>query len=296
VLVLLLFVLAVVLFVPIFYRVRIVHNPEKTQVKAGISFLFPFVYVTVEYFKKLSYRVRLLGFALLDSEKPKKEKKKKEKTKKENKPKKIKKKKNTSKEENLPEIAIPESLTEQKPEPVLQPQNGVETEHPEPEEEKMQNPNPVKIGFFEKLRSKIQKIRETISNIVSKIKRLWHQKEEAKRIFAKAETKSALNFVWNKLKRLLKHVLPRKIKGYAAYGADNPATTGQVLGILSVIYARCGQLLAIRPNFVEKQLECDVELKGRIQLFTLIVIAVKVFLNQELRQLITEVKGIREIE
>ena len=86
------------------------------------------------------------------------------------------------------------------------------------------------------------------------------------------------------------------MKGYVAYGADNPATTGQVLGILSVLYARTGRLLDIRPNFEEKQLECDVELKGRIQVFTLLVIVVKVVLNKELRQLIKEFQKLKEIE
>ena len=81
-----------------------------------------------------------------------------------------------------------------------------------------------------------------------------------------------------------------------AYGADNPATTGQVLGILSVVYARTGQLLEIRPNFTEKQLETDVLFKGRIQFFTLLVIAIKVALNKEIRQVIKEFKGIKDIE
>ena len=153
-----------------------------------------------------------------------------------------------------------------------------------------------KTGFFEKVRSKIKKIRETINNIIKKIKRLFRQKEEAQRILAKPETKTALKFAWDKLKRLLKHILPRKVKGYVAFGADDPATTGQILGILSIVYARTGELLTIRPNFTEKQLESDVELKGRIQVFTLLVVAVKVFLNQELKQLLEDVKGIKEIE
>ena len=37
---LILLVLALVLFVPVFYRVRIVHNPEKTQINGRVSFLF----------------------------------------------------------------------------------------------------------------------------------------------------------------------------------------------------------------------------------------------------------------
>ena len=116
------------------------------------------------------------------------------------------------------------------------------------------------------------------------------------RILGKPETKKAIGFAFGKLGRLLKHILPRKIKGYVVYGADNPATTGQVLGIVSVIYARTGQILEIRPNFMEKQLECDVLIKGRIQVFTLLLIAVKVILNKGVRQVLKEFKGIKDIE
>ena len=185
------------------------------------------------------------------------------------------------------------SSEEKPPEP-----NPEQTPHTEPKEEpeETQSSQEKKPGLFEKILSKIQKIRETIGNIVKKVRKLFHQKDEIQRILAKPETKKAISYVWAKLKRVLKHILPRKIKGYVAFGADNPATTGQVLGVLSVVYAKTGMLLEIRPNFTEKQLECDVELKGRIQVFTLLVIAVKVFLNQELRQLIADFKGIKEIE
>ena len=295
-----LLVLAVILFVPVFYRVRVVHNPKETKVTAKVSFLFPLLLVTVEYLKKLSYKLRVFGFAVLNSEKPKKEKIPKEKkTKKVKKNKKKKQLLSGEREEAdedtlLPAEPVTEVSSEEKPpEP-----NPEQTPHTEPKEEpeETQSSQEKKPGLFEKILSKIQKIRETIGNIVKKVRKLFHQKDEIQRILAKPETKKAISYVWAKLKRVLKHILPRKIKGYVAFGADNPATTGQVLGVLSVVYAKTGMLLEIRPNFTEKQLECDVELKGRIQVFTLLVIAVKVFLNQELRQLITDFKGLKEIE
>lgn len=286
---LLLLVLLLVLFVPVCYRVRVIHTLENTQGKVKVSFLFPLLLVTVEYLKKLSYKVRVFGIAVVNSDKPKKEKQKKAK--------KVKKKKD-KKREPVTELLV-ESVQ------VTQPENAetVSEKAEELKDEKASGPRQKetvntqeKQRFFEKIKSKISKIRETISNIIKKIKRLLHQKEEVQRILSKPETKKALSFIWDKLKGLLKHILPRKVKGYVAFGADDPATTGQVLGVLSVVYARTGQLLEIRPNFQEKQLECDVELKGRVQVFTLLVIAVKVFLNQELRQLITEFKGLKDIE
>lgn len=295
-----LLVLAVLLFVPIFYKVRIVHNPKETKVMAKVSFLFPLLLVTVEYCKKIFYKLRVFGFAVIDSERPKKEKVPKEK-----KAKKIKNKEEKKQNSSQPvEYVDDEEVFLAPSETVSEVPEAEELQVAEPETEPKEEPEPAetqtsqekKPGLFEKIRSKIQKIRETINNIIKKVRKLLHQKDEVRRILAKPETKKAISFVWEKLKRILKHVLPRKIKGYVAFGADNPATTGQVLGVLSVVYARTGMLLEIRPNFTEKQLECDVELKGRIQVFTLLVIAVKVFLNQELRKLITEFKGLKEIE
>ena len=283
---LLLLILALMLFVPMFYRVRIVHNPKETRVNGRVSFLFPLLNFTFQYLKTFSYKLRVLFFSVIDSEKTKKVKKKKQKKVKEQ------EKQTTSvaeSSEKSPEdagnSAEQEKVTGEvsvKPEPA---------ERAEPEEKVEEKP-----GFFEKIRLKLNKIRETISSLLAKLKKLWHQKEEIQRILGEPSTKKALKFAWNELKHLLKHVLPRKIEGYVVYGAEDPATTGKVLGILSVIYAKTGQLLEIRPNFEEKQLECEVELRGHIQVFVLLVIAIKVFINPELRQLITEFKKVKEID
>jgi len=302
---LILLVLALVLFVPVFYKVRIIHNPKETKVTAKVSFLWPALAVVVQYFKKLSYKVKVFGISLLDSEKPKKEKSKKEKKPKKKKEKREKKKKvssdaatDTSTDTSTEEGGITLSDNQDvlpKAEPELQDSSGNTVAESENSGEQTQEKEK-KPGIFAKIKAKIQKLRETISKTIAKIKKLLHQKDEVQRILGKPETKTAMKFAWDKLKRLLKHILPRKIKGYLVYGADNPATTGQVLGILGVLYARTGQLLEIRPNFMEKQLECDVLIKGRIQVFTLLVIAVKVVLNKELRQVIKEFKEIKEIE
>ena len=223
---LILLVLALVLFVPVFYRVRIIHNPQQTKVSAKVSFLWPVVSVAVQYLKKLSYTVRIFGIPILDSEKPKKEKVKKPKQHKPKKQKKVPAEKEDTPEDIFAPLENPGSLPkDEQEEPV---QELLRQTKEEPKKEK-------KTGLFAKIKAKIQKLRETIRKIVAKIKKLAHQKDEVLRILGKTETKTAIKFAWGKLGRLLKHILPRKAKGYVAYGADNPATTGQVLGILSVV-------------------------------------------------------------
>lgn len=66
--------------------------------------------------------------------------------------------------------------------------------------------------------------------------------------------------------RTLKHILPRKVKGYVHYGMDEPYKTGQVTGYLSLLPFVYQKGLSMQPDFEQKVLELDVKLKGRIQL------------------------------
>ena len=72
---LLLLVTAVLLFVPVRYRARVIHNPEKDDVFGRASFLFPLLVFRFRYFEKVfSYKGKAFGFSFADSSKEKKEK------------------------------------------------------------------------------------------------------------------------------------------------------------------------------------------------------------------------------
>lgn len=273
----LLLILALVLFVPVSYRAQITHHPDQTRVTASVSFLFPLFVFKVQYLNGISYKLRLLGIVLLNSERPKKTKNKKQQEQKPEKQEKPKKEKMQGTAEKEP----PERAGKQ------------QQEKKSPEQETKEQES---TGRFEKIRSKIQKTRKTISTVIAKIKTVLHKKDRLVQLFEMPETKQALSFAYQKLKHLLKHIFPKKINGFVVYGADEPATTGQVLGVLSVLYAKTGSLLEIQPDFNNKRLECEVELRGRIQLFTLLCITLKVFFNKELRLFLEKLKKIKEIE
>lgn len=270
---LVLLVVALVLFVPFVYRVRVIHNPQKTQVNGRVSFLFPALVAKFFYRdKQFSFCLKLFWHTLLGDGK------------KEKKPRKPKKKKEIREEETI-EIHPDEEVTA---EPVEVPENVCETDCPEEPRKKE--------GFLKKIRSKILKLRETVKKGYKKIKKLFHQKEEITKLLDKPETKEVLRFVWEYLKKTLRHILPRKIKGYLIYGSDDPATTGKVLGAIAMFYAITGPVLRIQPDFEQKRLECDLEFCGRVQVFTILVILGKLYFNKELKQLLQEVKNIKEVE
>lgn len=306
---LLLLILALVLFVPIRYRGRVVRNPEQFYVRVKVSWLLSIVGIKVLYDeKKLTYRLCVFGIPLFRSdreEKPKREKKPKKskrpkKSRKEKKNKKRSEEQETVFEEITPECAedketpeIPEiSETLEKTEQAKQEGEPVISETSESESSQEQNKEEQSEGFFSKITNKIQKIRETIGRRIEKIKALLGKLTEIKTILTQPDSKKAIAFLFGKLKELIKHICPTKLKGSLIFGSGDPCSTGQILGIVSVLYARYGELISITPDFEEKRLECDLSFKGRIRVIKVLMIALKLLLHKELKQLIEEFKKI----
>ena len=72
------------------------------------------------------------------------------------------------------------------------------------------------------------------------------------------------------MKRLFGTVKPKKSKGYIHYGLNSSADTGMVLGKVSAFYPLYGGWLTIEPDFYNKVIEGDLDIKGRIYLFRVV--------------------------
>ena len=77
--------------------------------------------------------------------------------------------------------------------------------------------------------------------------------------------------------------MPRKIKGYIDFGFDDPSTTGKVLGIYYAIMKKSPKRFKINPDFENKKLETDIFFKGRIRLYYIIYIILKVYFNKDFK-------------
>ena len=69
------------------------------------------------------------------------------------------------------------------------------------------------------------------------------------------------------LKRLFGTVKPKKSKGYVHLGLNSSADTGMLLGKIAPFYPLYGRWLTVDPDFYNKVLEGDIDVKGRIYLF-----------------------------
>lgn len=297
-----------VLLAPVRYRGCVKKNeePEESFIADGlISWLNPFVRVRIQYVeKKLRYTVRVFGFCLLNSEKPKKEKPQKEKTKKEKsqkeKPKKSKKKRETG------ECVNP--VVEQKPNPAegrreqsdtgktecpAQTEAVKETEEPAAETAETEKKGSFfakLMNFFERLAAIPGKIKQKIVHIGKTGKLLWYKKEMVASFLQDEMHLLALGKGWNTIKKVFRHILPRKLKGHAEFGTGDPESTGKALAVLGILYAAYGKNLTIVPIFYEKCLVAELTFKGRIRFGTLLVMGLRLIRDKQVKRFYRNLK------
>ena len=117
------------------------------------------------------------------------------------------------------------------------------------------------------------KIPFTISSLcdkLEKIKKVWGVLKEVKPLLLK----------------ILKHIAPRKVDGYLAFGFEAPSQTGMLLGLLGALCIPIPKGLRIEPDFQEKKLECDLKIKGRIEIIVLLVNGCRLLKNKKIRKLL----------
>ncbi len=151
-------------------------------------------------------------------------------------------------------------------------------------------------SFFQKLKERIRRIRDKIVSTISE----W--KAKILRIFATISSfrnkldlilnflrdelnKEGMHLTFSSLKRLLKHVLPTKLKSKLIFGTGDPCSTGQALGAMSILYSFYGDKIQITPDFERNILEGEHFARGRIRLVTILIIVVKLILDKKFKQL-----------
>ena len=156
-----------------------------------------------------------------------------------------------------------------------------------------------KPSVYERLKQKIitiwRKIKYTFVKICGKIKGIAKNISDTKdaiQIFLNDEVhRSAFRKVKKELiwmKRLLK---PNIFRVRLNYGFEDPCLTGQVLGLLGMVYPFVGDNMEIEPDFEQKVLQGNIHIKGRIRMIHLAVFGVKLFIHKETRKTIMEIRN-----
>lgn len=151
--------------------------------------------------------------------------------------------------------------------------------------------------ILKKLRELIERVKELYRSlkdkIVSVIESIRTKKEDLSEkidafyeVINNEDNRELVRFLWEQIKKLIKIIKPKKGKLYVHYGMNDPETTGKIAMYLAVLYGWLGTDINILPDFEQKIMEGEVQLKGSIRLFGIIVIALKVYMNKQFKKVV----------
>ena len=243
-----------ILFVPA--RYRIMGSYEETFVcKAKITWLLHFIVVKINVEKETVTSIRILGIPLSVFLRKKKE------------------------------PAVEKQKTNK---PAVEKQNINKPQHDaNGDKETDTSCKPEKTTFFKKIKLKIQKIIDLFNSIINQIKLFFtdikEKKDRIKRylsILKSDAAKASFLLCKKKLFKMLKHFIPRKMHANITYGLSDPADTGYILALYSMLPEAFGKKVVLYPDFNQAVFKCDFRMKGLIRMWTLLHQILSVILDK----------------
>ncbi len=264
--------LAAVVAVPVRYRMKAEFDEEASGF-AVFSWLLHIIDFRVRYEEKdVIFRLRIFGFPIsLTEEEPSDGKSAEE---------------ELSDGESAKEESSDGELTEEEPsDGELTEEEPLDRETPEelsggksPEET---DASPTEITD----ESEDDRWRERISDRAKGAGNAKEKFQNIKNMISDETNKSAVRKVWRIFRYLVRHISPRKVSGELAFGMADPARTGQVLGVLSMIPFWARYKINVYPDFQTEHffVQGKLQMRGHIRLWHFILSAIRLFIDKELR-------------
>lgn len=156
---------------------------------------------------------------------------------------------------------------------------------------------PERPSLWERICSKInaffEKIKYTFRQICDKIKVICETKEKITEFLENEVHRSAFSKVMKELVWLKRFLKPKKVHADLHFGFEDPYKTGLTLAACGMIYPIIGEHIHIRPDFENQVLEGEFYMKGRLRLIYLVIMAVGIVRDRNVRTLFANIRKIR---
>ena len=130
------------------------------------------------------------------------------------------------------------------------------------------------LDFFANLAENMNKVIKKRDMILQKI-------TGVRSLLEKPYTKKVLKDGKVLLKKMWKHVRPRKLQGSIHFGLEDPATTGQLLGVVGMLYPVYRNHFVIAPDFEQQIFEGKIYAKGRVQIGRMTFLSLRFMLTRD---------------
>ena len=247
-----------------------------------VTWLLGILYIRGSYIEKIfEYRVRIFGYQILGNQKEFLEKKQKRERKKQKK--RNKKSEKSNNKENVPAPLKQEGTCEERrtAKQEMQPEEKVSPEQEGTCEECRSAEKAVEP--MEKKPSSTDRSREKTTGRLDSLRKKIHEFREA---YQEYHGKQLMDFAKQSIIKILRHVLPRRMRGFIRFGFDDPAVTGIVTGGAALFYPKYRDMLVLEPDFGQECFEADCRGRGRIHPGFFLYMGLKALWNPDVRALL----------
>lgn len=278
ILVLVIVLVAAVLFVPVRYRIYGEYK-DRLDVQGRVSFLGPFIRLSVKYNDMWEYKLRIFGIPVRKSriEKPddyfddqeddadvySQQEFTADRTGQEDKA--------DKKDKAKREVSDKQSLNES---------DGKESQDTDA------GNNPRLKGESHSSGAGLK-----MKTMKAKVRRIFDIIRQIHALRTDVRVKSGMHKAFLQIKQFLAHVRPRKLRGYIHFGMEDPSYTGQLLGIIAIIRSMWGCRVRIQPEFEEKILEAQLKCKGYVQGIVLARLGFFAIFDKDIRYMLDRGRG-----
>lgn len=281
-----LFIICIVLFVPIRYKVTADANMNEENkeyhLNASVSWLLHLVYGNYNYPQGEGFVLKVGPFTVMGGKKKSKKKTK------QNIKKNTKKTKEEASSENRKALEEIENIvnTEKLGEIDSFEDNKDDTAILEEMLEEETNQKKQRKSIKEKIRYTWTKICDKIKEIWQKIKGIFKNIKKYVHILKSEEFKSAFSLCKDSIVRLFCMIKPRKVKIKGKIGFKDPEQTGYMCAAVGVISPYFQNQIQITPDFEQYVINGKAFIKGRIYLVVVLIIAIKIFFDKNIRKVL----------
>lgn len=300
--------LLIVLFVPVRYVIDAGCHDKKLKAHVKVTWIMHIFRGVISYDEELFYSIKALWFNIYSSDaESKKEKHPKKNTENNTKEKNTKNKHidaikdkadnavSKDKKDSVDEAGLEEA-------DCIQKKLSLEKSHDEVKES--DEKSTIDIEENGKLHTLVNKIKNVYYKIKAFIRRaidtvkaalnksqaaadtIKHKYTEIRNKVTDPENIELVRFLWTQIKAVMNIIKPAKYNINIRYGFEDSATTGWVAVRLAVLYGLMGMDVSIIPDFDNSIFEGDIYMKGRFNLYSFLIIGVRLYRNKSFRKLI----------
>ena len=148
-------------------------------------------------------------------------------------------------------------------------------------------------GFIRKCKEFWERIKNSCSQWKQKLIRLKDTVSRIQRLSSDERNQKAIHLIGNHVFRLLKCMMPRRLKLNLTYSTGSPDTTGELMGVLALFPIGYTQRWNIMPDFTADEFYADAyfDVKGRIFFFQILKCLLTVLLDKNCRRLYNKLRS-----